>query len=59
MININSINMFYDIDYNTYKKKLMRDIFIQVDTIFNIFDKHFNDNMIKLFIIFKKDKIKN
>jgi hypothetical protein len=51
--------MFYDIDYNTYKKKLMRDIFIQVDTIFNIFDKHFNDNMIKLFIIFKKDKIKN
>lgn len=54
-----SINMFYDIEYNTYKKKLMRDIFIQVDTIFNIFDKNFNDNMIKLFILFKKDKLKN
>ncbi len=58
-MDINSVNMFYDIEYNTYKKKLMRDIFIQVDTIFNIFDKNFNDNMIKLFILFKKDKLKN
>jgi hypothetical protein len=58
-MDINSVNVFYDIEYNSYKKKLMRDIFIQVDTIFNIFDKNFNDNMIKLFIIFKKNKIKN
>ena len=58
-MDVNGINVFYDIEYNSYKKKLMRDIFIQVDTIFNIFDKGFNDNMIKLFILFKKEKVKN
>lgn len=58
-MDINSVNVFYDIEYNSYKKKLMRDIFVQVDTLFNIFDKDFNDNMIKLFILYKKNKIKN
>lgn len=58
-MDINTVNVFYDIEYNNYKKKLMREIFIQVDTLFNIFENDFNENMIKLFILLKKDKLKN
>ena len=58
-MDINTVNVFYDIEYNNYKKKLMREIFIQVDTLFNIFESDFNENMIKLFILLKKEKLKN
>lgn len=54
----NLINSSYYIEYNLYQKKLMNKIFSQLDIIFNLFNEEFNDNLIKLYIMMKKNKFK-
>ena len=54
----NTIVLFnYDIEYNTYKKKLIKEIFLQLDNIFEIFDEEFNENIVKIYILIMKNKI--
>jgi hypothetical protein len=53
----NIINLSCDIEYNNYKKKLIKKLFIQLQFIINIFDNEFNDNIIKLYILMKKNKL--
>jgi hypothetical protein len=53
------INVHLDIEYNTYKKKMKKYIFEHMEMIFNIFTEEFNDNLIKLYILFKKDILVN
>ncbi len=54
----NIINLACNIEYNDYKKKLIKKLFIQLQFIINIFDNDFNDNIVKLYILMKKKKIK-
>lgn len=49
------VNIHLDIEYNTYKKKIKKYIFEHMETIFNIFSDEFNENLIKLYILFKKN----
>lgn len=56
--NSNSIVLFnYDIEYSNYKKKIIREIFAQLDYIFQIFDEKFNENIVKIYILILKNKI--
>ena len=52
--NKKSINVYLDIDYNTYKKKIKVFIFEHLQLIYNIFTDDFNENLVKLYILFKK-----
>lgn len=57
-INSNTIVLFnYNMEYSFYKKKLIREIFSQLDIIYEIFDKQFNENIIKIYILILKNKI--
>lgn len=54
----NTIVLFnYDMEYNIYKKKLIKEIFLQLDNIFEIFDEEFNENIVKIYILIMKNKI--
>jgi hypothetical protein len=57
MNNNDIINLTCDIEYNNQKKKIMKKIFIQIENILNIFDTTFNDNIIKIYILYKKNKL--
>lgn len=49
------INIFFEIDYNNYKNKIKKYILNHFRMIFEIFDEEFNDNLIKLHILYKKN----
>ncbi len=51
------INTNYQMDYNYYKKKLIKEIFLQLDIIFEIFDEELNENIVKVYILIIKSKI--
>lgn len=53
--NKKTINIFLDIDYNTYKNRIKKYIFSHVNFMYDIFDENFNDNFAKLYILYKKD----
>jgi len=46
-----------DIEYDNYKKKIMKEIFKHLDIIFSLFNEEFNDNVTKIFILLKKNKL--
>jgi hypothetical protein len=48
------VNIHLDMEYNTYKKKIKKYIFKHMEIILNIFSDEFNENLIKLYILFKK-----
>ena len=57
--NKKTINIFLDIDYNTYKNRIKKYIFAHVNFMYDIFDENFNDNFAKLYILHKKDLLEN
>jgi hypothetical protein len=57
--NKKTINIFLDIDYNTYKNRIKKYIFDHITYMYNIFDEEFNDNFAKLYILYKKDLLEN
>lgn len=59
MNNNNIINIEYDVEYNNYQKKLLNNIFLQLDIIFEIFNDDFNDQIIRIYILMKKNKLNN
>jgi hypothetical protein len=58
-INLSNINLIYNIDYLTYKKKLINLIVIDLELIFNSFNEEINDILINIYILKKKYKISN
>lgn len=57
--NRKTINIFLDIDYNTYKNRIKKYIFAHINFMYDIFDDEFNDNFAKLYILHKKDLLEN
>lgn len=57
MENNNIINLNCDLEYNNYKKKLVKNIINQTDIIFQLFNNEFNENIVKLYILYKKNKL--
>ena len=57
--NKKTINIFLDIDYNTYKNRIKKYIFAHVNLMCDIFDEEFNDNFAKLHILRKKNLLEN
>ena len=53
------INIFLDIDYNTYKNRIKKYIFAHINFMYDIFDEEFNDNFAKMYILQKKDLLEN
>jgi hypothetical protein len=53
-INNNTIKSYFDIDYDEHKKNIVNEIFKQIDIIMQIFNDGFNDNVIKMHILYKK-----
>ncbi len=51
------INLSYDVEYYSYIKLVNEQISKQYDIIFNIFDNTLNENLVKLYILFKKNKL--
>ncbi len=51
------ININYEMEYGNYKKKLVKEIFFQLDKIFEIFDNELNENIVKIYILILKNKI--
>jgi hypothetical protein len=51
------ITISYEMEYNNYKKKLIKEIFSQLDEIFKIFDEELNENIVKVYILILKNKI--
>ena len=51
------INLSYDIEYYNYRIFVIEQISKQYDIIFNIFDDSLNENLVKLYILVKKDKL--
>ena len=51
------INIHYEMEYNNYKKKLIKEIFSQLDEIFKIFDEELNENIVKVYILILNNKI--
>jgi len=51
------ISISYEIEYNKYKKKLIKQIFSQLDILFNMFDEEFNENIVKVYIMLISNKI--
>ncbi len=51
------ISISYEIEYNNYKKRLIKQIFNQLDIIFNMFDEEFNENIVKVYIMLISNKI--
>jgi hypothetical protein len=49
------INILLEIDYNTYKNKIKTNIFKHYTKIYEIFSEEFNDNLIKMYILLKKE----
>jgi len=54
-----TISISCDIEYNNYKNKLLKEMIKQINYIYNIFDEELNDNLIKLYILIKKNKLEN
>ena len=54
-----TINIFLDIDYNTYKDRIKKYIFAHINFMCDIFDEEFNDNFAKLYILHKKDLLEH
>jgi hypothetical protein len=54
-----AINIFLDIDYNTYKTRIKKYIFAHINFMCGIFDEEFSDNYAKLYILYKKDLLEN
>jgi len=53
--NRKTINIFLDIDYNTYKNRIKKYIFAHINLMCDIFDEEFNDNFAKMYILYKKN----
>ena len=51
------ITISYEMEYGNYKKKLIKEIFSQLDEIFKIFDEELNENIVKVYILILKNKI--
>lgn len=51
------ININYEMEYSSYKKKLIKEIFSQLNEIFKIFNEELNENIVKVYILILKDKI--
>ncbi len=51
------INTKYEMEYGNYKKRLVKEIFSQLDEIFKIFDEELNENIVKVYILILKNKI--
>ncbi len=51
------INTNYEMEYGNYKKRLVKEIFSQLDEIFKIFDEELNENIVKVYILILKSKI--
>jgi hypothetical protein len=56
-ISNNNINLSCYTEYSNYKKKLIKNIFEQLNIIYDLFDEKINDDLVKIFILFKKNKI--
>jgi hypothetical protein len=54
-----TINVYLEMDYNTYKNKIKNFIFEHFKLILEIFDENFNDNLVKLYILHKKNLLEN
>lgn len=52
-----NINLIYYIDYLTYKKELIKNIYNDMDIIINFFNEEICDILIKILILKKKNKI--
>ena len=50
-----NINAIFNIDYEESKKNIIKEIFKQLDIIISLFNEEFNDNLIKIYILFKKN----
>jgi hypothetical protein len=48
------INIYLDMDYEIYKNRIKKYIIEHITLIYNIFDEQFNDNLTKLYILYKK-----
>lgn len=59
MINCDYYNNYFEIDYNNYKKDIIKLIFDELQVIYNIFNEKVNQNLFKLFILFTKNKFTN
>jgi hypothetical protein len=57
--NKKTINIFFDIDYNSYKNRIKKYIFAHINFMYDIFYEEFNDNFAKLYILYKKDLLEN
>jgi hypothetical protein len=57
--NKKTINVYLDIDYNTYKNKIKSYIFTHINLVFDIFDEEFIENFVKLYILYKKDLLES
>jgi len=57
MDNNSIINLSYDVEYYNYKIFVNEQISKQYDIIFNIFDNTLNENLVKLYILLKKNKL--
>lgn len=51
------INLSYDIEYNNHRVFVIEQISKQYDIIYNIFDDLLIENLVKLYILNKKDKL--
>jgi hypothetical protein len=51
------INLSYDIEYYNYRTFVIKQISTQYNIIFNIFDESLIENLVKLYILFKKNKL--
>jgi len=52
-----NINIFFEIEYDIYKKTTIGHIFTQLNVICQIFNEEFNENLIKMYILYKKKLI--
>ncbi len=57
--NLTLINLSCELEFDNYKKKLIKNIFIQLDNIIDTFKSDINDNIIKLYILYKKNKLED
>ena len=53
-ISSENINLSCYTEYSDYKKKLINNIFEQLNIIYELFDEKFNDDLVKIFILLKK-----
>lgn len=57
LTNTNVIKIYYHNDYLVYKKNNVINIFNSIKIIYKLFDEEFNKNLIKIFILKKKNKL--